>query len=174
VTSAYLAEVAADLGSGEQMTTLLRALAPYHRRFVAPGAGVAVCSGSVARHLGLLAAGLGAWSEAERYLLEAAEQDSRAGALPFAAHAQVALAEVLRRRSDHRGAAALARSAARTAETAKAVGMVTPGGFEAFFTDVGTPVRPGETSGPSPEIGAMNAAVLRQGVETLGPPPTLD
>jgi quercetin dioxygenase-like cupin family protein len=61
-----------------------------------------------------------------------------------------------------------------TSETAKAVGMVTPGGFEAFFTDVGAPVRPGETSGPSPEIAAVNAAALRQGVETLGPPPALD
>jgi DNA-binding CsgD family transcriptional regulator len=114
-TSAYLAGAAAELGTAEQMATLLRALAPYHRLFVAPGAGVAVCFGSVARQLGMLAAGLGAWPDAERYLLEAAEQDSRAGALPFAAHAQVALAEVLRRRSDHRRAAELARFAARTA-----------------------------------------------------------
>jgi DNA-binding CsgD family transcriptional regulator len=115
--SAYLAEVAAELGTREQMATLVRALAPYHRLFVAPGAGVAVCHGSVAHPLGMLAAGLGAWPEAERYLLEAAEQNSRAGALPFAAHAQVALAEVLRRRSDHRRAAEMARSAARTAAT---------------------------------------------------------
>ena len=113
--SAYLAEVAAELGTREQIVTLVRALAPYHRLFVAPGAGVAVCHGSVARPLGMLAAGLGEWPEAERYLREAAEQNSRAGALPFAAHAQVALAEVLRRRSDHHGAAEMARSATRTA-----------------------------------------------------------
>jgi hypothetical protein len=87
VTSAYLAEVAAELGSTEQMTTLLRALAPYHRLFVAPGAGVAVCFGSVARHLGMLAAGLGDWAEAERYLLEAVERNSHARALPCAARA---------------------------------------------------------------------------------------
>jgi quercetin dioxygenase-like cupin family protein len=55
-----------------------------------------------------------------------------------------------------------------------AVGMVTPGGFEAFFTEAGVPVRAGETSGPPPEITAMNAAAARLGVETLGPPPTLD
>jgi DNA-binding CsgD family transcriptional regulator/tetratricopeptide (TPR) repeat protein len=113
--SAHLAEVAAELGTSEQTVTLFRAMAPYHRLFVAPGAGVAVCLGSAARHLGLLAARLGEWREAERYLQEAAEQNSRAGALPFAAHAQVALAEVVARRSDHRLAADLARSAARTA-----------------------------------------------------------
>lgn len=115
VISAHLAEAAAELGTSEQMLTLRRAMAPYHRLFVAPGAGVAACFGSVARQLGILAAGLGEWAEAERYLLVAAEQNRRSGALPFAAHAQVLLAEVLRRRSDHRRAAELAQSAARTA-----------------------------------------------------------
>jgi quercetin dioxygenase-like cupin family protein len=61
-----------------------------------------------------------------------------------------------------------------TSETAKAVGMVTPGGFEAFFTDVGAPVRADETSGPPPETAAMVDAALRHGVEVLGPPPALD
>jgi tetratricopeptide (TPR) repeat protein len=77
--SAHLAEVAAELGTSEQKRTLFRALAPYHRLFVAPGAGVAGCFGSVARQLGMLAAGLGEWLEAERYLLEAAELNSRGG-----------------------------------------------------------------------------------------------
>lgn len=54
------------------------------------------------------------------------------------------------------------------------VGMVIPGGFEAFFTEVGAPVRDGETSGPPPEVGAMAAAAARLGVEIVGPPPTLD
>jgi DNA-binding CsgD family transcriptional regulator len=111
--SAYLAEVAPALGTRDQMATLLRAMTPYRRLFVAPGAGVAVCLGSVAHRLGVLAAELGEWPDAERYLSDAVEQNSRAGALPFAAHAQVALAELLARRSDHRGAAEMARSAAR-------------------------------------------------------------
>jgi len=52
--------------------------------------------------------------------------------------------------------------------------MVTSGGFEAFFTEVGVPVRAGETSGPPPEITAMDAAGARLGVEILGPTLTLD
>jgi quercetin dioxygenase-like cupin family protein len=32
-------------------------------------------------------------------------------------------------------------------DTARLVGMVTPGGFEAFFSEVGTAVRPGDTFG---------------------------
>jgi quercetin dioxygenase-like cupin family protein len=61
-----------------------------------------------------------------------------------------------------------------TSDTVKAVGMVTPGGFEAFFTDAGAPVVAGETSGPPPGTAAMVDAALRHGVEVLGPPPALD
>jgi quercetin dioxygenase-like cupin family protein len=61
-----------------------------------------------------------------------------------------------------------------TSDTLKAIGMVTPGGFESFFTDAGTPVLTGETSGSPPEFDVMNDAGQRRGVEVLGPPPTLD
>jgi quercetin dioxygenase-like cupin family protein len=61
-----------------------------------------------------------------------------------------------------------------TSETARVVGSVTPGGMEAFFTDLGTPVLPGQPAGPPPTIDAMVAGAGRYGIEILGPPPSID
>jgi mannose-6-phosphate isomerase-like protein (cupin superfamily) len=61
-----------------------------------------------------------------------------------------------------------------TSETARLVGMASPGGFESFFAELGTPVVEGEppAAAPDPALMARTAAV--HGVEILGPPPTLD
>jgi len=115
VISGYLAEVAVELGSTEQILALYRSLAPYGRSFVVDGAGAMACFGSAARQLGMLAAGLERWGEAERYLEEAVERNLRSGALPFALDAQVSLADLLARRSELGRALEMARSAARTA-----------------------------------------------------------
>ena len=61
-----------------------------------------------------------------------------------------------------------------TSETARAVGSATPGGFESFFAELGTPVQPGAPAAAPPAIEAMAAAAARRGIDTLGPPPTLD
>ena len=61
-----------------------------------------------------------------------------------------------------------------TSETARAIGTVTPGGFESFFTELGTLVIPGTPAAPPPTIEAITATAQRYGSETLGPPPTLD
>ena len=61
-----------------------------------------------------------------------------------------------------------------TSDTARVVGTVTPGGFETFFTDLGTPVVPGAPEAPPPAIEAMTATAARYGIEILGPPPHLD
>ena len=61
-----------------------------------------------------------------------------------------------------------------TSETSRGVGTATPGGFESFFTELGTPVEPGAPAPPPPAIDAMTAAAGRRGIEILGPPPTLD
>lgn len=113
--TAYLAEAAVDLGSREQIAALYEALTPYGGCFVASGAGAMFCLGSAARFLGVLAAALQHWDDAERHLKEAVKENTRAGALPFAAHAQMSLAEVLARRSEAGPALQMARSAARTA-----------------------------------------------------------
>lgn len=61
-----------------------------------------------------------------------------------------------------------------SSRTARLLGMVTPGGFEGFFADLGRPVQPGERSGPAPEVAEMARVAPRYGVEVLGPPPLLD
>jgi mannose-6-phosphate isomerase-like protein (cupin superfamily) len=61
-----------------------------------------------------------------------------------------------------------------TSETARLVGSVTPGGFEAFFTRLGAPVIPGAPEGPPPSVAAMAGAAPELGIEILGPPPALD
>jgi quercetin dioxygenase-like cupin family protein len=61
-----------------------------------------------------------------------------------------------------------------TSATARLVGSVTPGGFEAFFTRLGTPVVPGEPEAPPPTVEAMASTAAEFGVEILGPPPALD
>lgn len=61
-----------------------------------------------------------------------------------------------------------------TSDTARLVGTATPGGFEQYFTDLGTPVMAGAPEAPPPTIEAMAATAARYGIEILGPPPTLD
>ena len=57
-----------------------------------------------------------------------------------------------------------------TSERARVLGMVTPGGHERFFVEVGAPA-----DGPrvEPDRAAMAAVGSRLGVEILGPPPAL-
>ena len=114
--TASLAEAAVVLGSSEETAAALyQALAPYRRSFVTMGAGATVCLGSAARFQGMLAASLQRWDDAERDLEEAVRQNTQAGALPFAAYAEIGLAEVLARRPEKRRALELARSVGRGA-----------------------------------------------------------
>jgi quercetin dioxygenase-like cupin family protein len=57
-------------------------------------------------------------------------------------------------------------------ETARSIGSATPGGFEAFFAELGTPVVVGEGAAPGPSIPDLVAAGPRFGVSMIGPPPT--
>jgi mannose-6-phosphate isomerase-like protein (cupin superfamily) len=61
-----------------------------------------------------------------------------------------------------------------TSETARVVGMASPGGFESFFTELGTPVVPGEPPAAPPEPERMARTAAAHGVEIIGPPPALD
>jgi quercetin dioxygenase-like cupin family protein len=60
-----------------------------------------------------------------------------------------------------------------TSPTARLLGSVTPGGFEAFFSRAGTPVAPGEPEAPPPAMDVMAAAGADLGIEIVGPPPVL-
>ena len=57
-----------------------------------------------------------------------------------------------------------------TPEPPRGVATATPGGFESFFAELGTPVEPGAPAAPPPAIDAMAAAAGRRGIEILGPP----
>jgi tetratricopeptide (TPR) repeat protein len=87
-----LAEVAAIVGTPEQVKTLYELLRPYSA-LVAGGDHIRF--GSVSRYLGLLAAALSRLDEAALFLKDAAEADDRMGALPWSAHAKADLARVL-------------------------------------------------------------------------------
>jgi DNA-binding SARP family transcriptional activator len=79
-----LSEVAAHLQDAERAETLYRLLGPYaHLNAVAAGE---IAIGSVARYLGLLAAALARWDDAEHHFEAALEMNERMGAKPWAAH----------------------------------------------------------------------------------------
>jgi quercetin dioxygenase-like cupin family protein len=60
-----------------------------------------------------------------------------------------------------------------TSPTARIVGSVTPGGFEGFFTALGTPVTDDADPQPGPAVPQLAEASADFGVQVLGPPPAL-
>lgn len=51
-----------------------------------------------------------------------------------------------------------------TSETSRGVGTATPGGFESFFAELGTPAEPGAPAAAPPAMDAMAAAAARRGI----------
>jgi class 3 adenylate cyclase/tetratricopeptide (TPR) repeat protein len=88
-----LAEIAVRLGS-EHCATLRRLLSRYPDRNVLV-ANAAVCLGSSSRPLGLLAAALHRWDEAERHFADALAMNSKMGARPWVARTQLNYAQML-------------------------------------------------------------------------------
>jgi DNA-binding SARP family transcriptional activator len=85
-TLTLLADACAFLGDRERAADLYERLLPYaDRAAVAPPE---IATGSAGRAVGKLAATLGRTAEAARWLDHAAEQNERAGALPWAADAR--------------------------------------------------------------------------------------
>jgi class 3 adenylate cyclase/tetratricopeptide (TPR) repeat protein len=93
----FQAETAARLES-EHCATLYRLLAPYPDRniLISPG----VCLGSSSRPLGLLAAALHRWDEAERHFADALAMNSRMGARAWVARTQLNYAQMLLARGE--------------------------------------------------------------------------
>jgi DNA-binding SARP family transcriptional activator len=117
-----LAEVCGALRDGERAPALYALLEPYAGRNVVVGRA-ATCNGSASRLLGILAATMRRWDEAERHFADALEMHERIGARPWQARTLVALAEMcLLRRA--RGDKARARGLLADAVVlADAVGM---------------------------------------------------
>lgn len=90
----YLSEVCAFLGDAGPATTLYQCLLPYDGSNLLVGP-TAACYGAASRYLGLLAATMGRWEEAQRHFEDALTMNSRMGARPWLAHTQYAYAQML-------------------------------------------------------------------------------
>jgi DNA-binding CsgD family transcriptional regulator/tetratricopeptide (TPR) repeat protein len=118
VTMVFLTEVSSQFEDHETAETCYRELLPFQDRFSASGGGSVVCQGSVALFLGMAAMTLGRFDASEGHLRHAIQRNAAVGARPWAARAELVLAELLRRHGRARGQALdLAQRAARTATT---------------------------------------------------------
>jgi DNA-binding CsgD family transcriptional regulator len=91
---AYLAEVCAFLGDAERAAVLYPELAPFEGRNLLSPPSVA-CFGAASRHLGLLAATMKRWPDAERHFDAALAMNQRQRARPWLAHTQHQYAAML-------------------------------------------------------------------------------
>ena len=118
-TYAGFAELAAAFGDQETAAEIHRGLLPYADLFICGGAGLILVEGSARRYLGIAATVLGRLDEAVRHLRAAITANQREGLEACTAFATFDLAHALARRrrpGDRDEAAALAVSAAATAE----------------------------------------------------------
>jgi class 3 adenylate cyclase len=116
-----LSQACAFLGDANRAPRLYQLLLPYAALNVAGGASA--CYGSASRYLGLLAATMERWEEAERHFEDALEMNARMGARPYVARTQYDYAQMLLRRGgpgDREKALGLVTQALATAQ---ALGM---------------------------------------------------
>jgi DNA-binding CsgD family transcriptional regulator len=121
VTMVFLTEVSSQFEDRETAEICYRELLPFEDRFSASGGGTVICQGSVALFLGMAAMTLGQFEDGEGHLRRAIQRNTAVGARPWAARAELVMAELLHRQGRARGQALdLAR---RAACTATALGM---------------------------------------------------
>lgn len=89
-----LGTIAAFFGDKSRAAVLHDMLAPYRHRNIVIGNGI-VCDGSAARPLGMLAATLERWHEAEELFEEALAMNTRIGARPYVGRTQADWARML-------------------------------------------------------------------------------
>jgi DNA-binding CsgD family transcriptional regulator/tetratricopeptide (TPR) repeat protein len=94
----YLAEVCAALADAPRAAVLYRLLLPWEGRNVVLGSGNG-CWGSSSRFLGLLAATMRRWPDAERHFGVAVAMNQRMGAAAVLAHTRLDFAAMLQGRS---------------------------------------------------------------------------
>src|SRR4030095_4389871 len=100
--STYLAEVCSFLQDTARAATLYHLLRPYAGRNVIVGGAVA-CYGAASRYLGMLAATMARWDDAEQHFQEALTMHTRTGARPWLAHTQHDYATMLLARGEPEG-----------------------------------------------------------------------
>jgi DNA-binding CsgD family transcriptional regulator len=94
----YLAEVCTYLGDAERAVLLYARLLPFEGRNLIAPPNVA-CFGAASRHLGMLAATMKRWPDAERHFEAALAMNARQGGRPWLAHTQHQYAGMLLARS---------------------------------------------------------------------------
>ena len=135
-----LAEVCGALGDADRAGELHALLAPHGGRNVLVGRA-ASCNGSASRLLGILAAVLGQWEEAERRFAEAREMHVRMGARPWLARTELAWAEMLLARGEPGDDVAARERLAEAIVLADALGMVAVAERARALVAGGEPVR---------------------------------
>ena len=113
----FLSEVCAYLGDVPRAAILYELLRPYADRYAT--VAIVVNSGSVSRYLGLLAATLSRWEEAEKHFNSALEMDASFGSRPWVAHTRHDYAAMLlsrNARGDRERALGLVTQALATAQ----------------------------------------------------------
>ena len=121
----YLAEVCAGLGDAAHAAVLHRLLLPWAGRNIILGGGSG-CPGSTDRFLGLLAATMARWTDAEAHFSEALAMNERTGALAPLAHTRHDFAAMLLARGfpgDRDRAIGLLHQARDSADTLGLVGV---------------------------------------------------
>jgi tetratricopeptide (TPR) repeat protein len=119
IALALLAETCAALGDAASAAPLYDLLLPLEGR-CAVAAGMSACIGAASRHLGLLAATMRRWQDAERHFADALEMNRRLRSEPLVAHVQQEWAAMLLARrdaADRPRALALLREAETAART---------------------------------------------------------
>jgi DNA-binding CsgD family transcriptional regulator len=91
---AYLAEVCAFLADTRRAATLYQFLRPYDGYNIVVGP-TAACYGAASRYLGLLAATMCHWEEAQHHFADALAMNAKTGARPWLAHTQHQYARML-------------------------------------------------------------------------------
>jgi len=105
----YLSEVCTFLGDARRAAMLYQCLLPHDGYTLVVGP-TAACYGAAAYYLGLLAATMCRWEEAQRHFTAALAMNARMGARPALAHTQYAYAKMLLARAqpdDHAPAMSL-------------------------------------------------------------------
>jgi class 3 adenylate cyclase len=118
-----LTELCDTLGDSARAGVLYDLLLPYARRNILTGTP-ALCTGSASRQLGMMAALMGRYDDAERHFEEALPFDKKMNARPWVAHTQYQYAKMLVARDapgDRPKALALLQEALATAQE---LGMV--------------------------------------------------
>jgi DNA-binding CsgD family transcriptional regulator/tetratricopeptide (TPR) repeat protein len=158
-TMVFLTEVSSQFEDRETAELCYRELLPFEDRFSASGGGSVVCQGSVALFLGMAAMTLGQFEDGEGHLRRAIQRNTAVGARPWAARAELVLAELLHRQGRARGQALdLAR---RAADTAAALGMrVLRARAEAVIDDLTAATGPVLLSRREREVAALVAQGL--------------